>query len=58
MKLNLTETQKKELTLAAHFCSLPPEKLAQSFVLQGIEMYCSKDDDLRELRDNLNGESE
>lgn len=58
MQINLTETQNQELTQAAHFCSLPPEKLAQSFVLQGIEMYCSKDDDLRELRDNLNGETE
>lgn len=58
MQLNLTETQNQELTQAAHFCSLSPERLAHLFVVQGIEMYCMHDDALRELRENLSGETE
>lgn len=55
MQLNLTETQNKELTQAAHFCSLPPEKLAQLFVEDGLKLYHSSE---HEFRGTLNGETE
>ena len=58
MHLELTDQSAHSLNTAANSCGLPPEKLARLFVIQGLEMYCRHDDDLRELRDNLNGETE
>ena len=55
MQINLSETHNQELTQAAHFCSLPPEKLAQLFVEDGLALYRSGE---HEFRGTLNGETE
>ncbi len=39
MQITLNEKSDRELTEAAHYCSLPPEKLAQLFVEDGLELY-------------------
>ena len=58
MQLKLTDQNAHSLNTAANSCGLPPEKLARLFVIQGLEMYCRHDDELRELRETLDGETE
>lgn len=55
MTLDLTSNLKSKLDEAAHYCSIPPEKLAALFVEDGLRLYRDNRD---ELRDTLNGEDQ
>lgn len=55
MHIEINETTKNHLIEAAHYCSLPPEKLAQLFVEDGLELYRRSPN---EFRGTLDGETE
>ena len=55
MQITLNEKSERELTEAAHYCSLPPEKLAQLFVEDGLELYRSSPS---EFGKTLNGDGQ
>jgi hypothetical protein len=39
MQITLNDLTHRELTEVAHYCSLPPDKLAQLFVEDGLRLY-------------------
>jgi hypothetical protein len=51
MTIDLTTNLKAELDEAAHYCSIPPEKLASLFVEDGLRLYRDSRDDLRDSID-------
>jgi hypothetical protein len=55
MHLTLNDVTQKKLLEAAHYCNLPPEKLCELFVMDGLELY-GRDQD--EFRGTLNGETD
>lgn len=55
MHIEMNETAKNQLIEAAHYCSLPPEKLAQLFVEDGLALYRSSPN---EFRGTLDGEDQ
>ena len=55
MHIEINETTKNHLIEASHYCSLPPEKLAQLFVEDGLKLYRRSPD---EFRGTLDGETE
>lgn len=55
MHITLPQNTQRQLQEAAQYCSLPPERLAQLFVEDGLELYRREPN---ELRENLNGETE
>lgn len=55
MHIKLEEKQQRELTEAAHHCSLPPEKLAALFVEDGLKLYRRHPD---EFRSTIDGEDQ
>jgi len=55
MHIDINENTKSQLIEASHYCSLPPEKLAQLFVEDGLSLY-RRDPD--EFRGSLDGETE
>ena len=55
MHIEINETTKNHLIEAAHHCSLPPEKLAQLFVEDGLALYRRSPD---EFRGTLDGEDQ
>ena len=48
MTLHLTDNLKSELDEAAHYCSIPPEKLASLFVEDGLKLYADSRDEFRD----------
>ena len=48
MILDLTTNLKSELDEAAHYCSIPPEKLASLFVEDGLKLYRDGRDEFRD----------
>jgi hypothetical protein len=55
MHITLNDKHRRELTEAAHHCSLPPEKLAQLFVEDGLALYRRSPD---EFKGTLDGENQ
>jgi hypothetical protein len=51
MTLDLTNNLKSELDEAAHYCSIPPQKLASLFVEDGLRSYRDSRDELRDSID-------
>jgi len=55
MHISINEKSERELTEAAHCCSLPPERLAQLFVEDGLALYRRSPD---EFKGTLDGENQ
>lgn len=55
MHIELNELTKNNLIEASHYCSLPPERLAQLFVEDGLALYRRSPD---EFRGSLDGEDQ
>lgn len=55
MTLNLPTNLKSQLDEAAHYCSVPSEKLAELFVEDGLRLYRDSRD---EFRDTIDGENQ
>ena len=51
MTLNLNTKLQSDLDEAAHYCSIPPEKLASLFVEDGLKLYADSRDELRDSID-------
>jgi hypothetical protein len=51
MTLDLTTQIRSDLDEAAHYCSVPPEKLASLFVEDGLRLYRDSRDELRDSID-------
>lgn len=55
MHIDINETTKNQLIEASHYCSLPPEKLAQLFVEDGLALYHRSPD---EFKGTVDGETQ